>query len=465
MRIFTSACILALCAAAAASQQKDQDDPLRYGEPVPSEAIAVIDGMTITLDEFYKELALQQTRPTGIGMAVVELLIDEHIIVQAMKREGIEVKQAEIQAEVESIAAQLRQGGRDLKEELEKNGVTIAAMEQKVRRVVALDKLIRARGTVASGKPVSNTYRKAWIADARKSFANRIVLPPARLPAGVVATVDGHEITAREFGEDILVKLDDQQILRVIEDILQEKLVVRMLAGRNMEITEEALLSEWRYRKDRFNADPRYKGVPYEEIVKQQTGLDPATLRTSLGFRVNTAVGMMATGWFTPAQLNDAYLRHKRRYGPRLACAHILIEATDVEIRQKTGVPSFAVAKARAEHVLGELEKGTHFAELARIWSKDRATSRKGGRLPTFTPERTVFEESIVQCAEDLQVGEISKPVRTASGWHLLKLLSRDPAPPPEDEGVQNDLRRFLATRLFTEAYKNAKIGVDFRRP
>jgi len=398
-------------------------------------------------------------------MSVVESLIDEQIIVQAMNREGISVSDQEVKSRIEALASQLKAQGKDLVAELEKNGVPLATVEDKLRRVVALDKLIRARGTVPEGKPISNTYRNAWIADARKSIANKIVVPPAKLPEGVVATVDGEEITAREFAEDVLIKLDDQEILRVIEDILQEKLIVRILASRSMQIDEAGLLAEWEYRKKRFNADSRYKGIPYEEIVKQQTGLDPASLRSSLGFRVNTAVGMIAAAWFTPAQLLDAYETHKRRYGPRLSCAHILIEATDVEVRQKTGVPSFAVAKARAEHVLGELEKGTRFEELARIWSKDKATSRKGGRLPTFTPERTVFEESIVRCAEGLQVGEISQPVRTASGWHLVKLLGRNPAPPAADADVENDLRRFLATKMFSDAYKAAKIGVDFRRP
>lgn len=442
--------------------KQEKKNLLRQGE-VPNGAIAVIDGVPVTEQEFNDELALRQTRPTGIGMSVVEALIDEYLIVRAMSKKGISVTDDDVQEQIDALKAALKTRGQNLEEELKKNGVPMDLFRKKIRRVAALDKLARPAARVPDGKPVTNLHRAAWLQDQRKNA--KIVVPPNRLPKGVVATVDGHRITSKEFAADILVKLKDEEIAKVIEDILQEKLIVRVLATRKLKITEADLLQEWDYRKRKFNADPRYKGVPYDEIVKQQTGLDPATLRSSLGFRVNTALGIIARNWFTPVQLKEAYSKHTRRYGPQLSCAHILIEATDIEARQKSGmIPSFPVAKTRAEHVLAELEKGLKFDELARVWSKDKATKQKGGRLPTFTPERTVFEESIVKCAEELQVGEVSQPVRTRSGWHLIKLLRKDAAPPLEDKEVQNDLRRFLAAQVFTKAYSEAKIGIDFRR-
>ena len=459
----TISILLAICGSAIAQRDADTEkNVLRQGEHVPSGSIAIIDGVPVTNAEFFSELAQQQTRPAGMGLTVVEALIDEHLIVRAMNEQGISVSDEDVQAQIDSVRAALKARKQDLDEELKRNGVPMDLFRKKIRRVAALDKLVRAGGRLPAGKPIPNLHRTAWLSDQRKSA--KIVIPPNRLPRGVVATVDGHRITAQAFAQDLLVKLDDKEIAKTIEDILQEKLIVRLLATRQLQITEADLLQEWAYRKKKFNSDPRYKGVPYEEIVKQQTGLDPATLRSSLGFRVNTALGIIARTWFTPTQLKDAYTRHIRRFGPQLSCAHILIEATDIEIRQKTGIPSFEVARTRAEHVLLELDKGVKFDQLARIWSTDKATKSKGGRLPTFTPGRSIFEESIVACAETLKIGEISKPVRTRSGWHLVKLIRKDPAPPLEDPSVQSDLRRVLATQVFSETYKAAKIGIDFSR-
>ena len=464
-RCVACALTIALAIGGSAPAQKDggQDKhPLRRGENVPTGSIAIIDGMPVTEEDFFEELAQQQTRPTGVGLPVVQALIDEYLIVRAMTKHGISVSDEDVQAQIDAVSAALKARGQSLEEELRNNGVPMDLFQKKLRRVAALDKLVRTSGRIPADKPIPNLHRTAWLQDQRKSA--KIVVPPNRLPKGVVATVDGHRITSKAFADDILVKLEDQEIAKTIEDILQEKLIVRILATRQLQITEADLLREWAYRKQKFNANPRYKGIPYEEIVKQQTGLDPVTLRSSLGFRVNTALGIIARSWFTPTQLKEAYAKHIRRFGPQLTCAHILIEASDVEIRQKTGISSFAVARTRAEHVLSELDKGVKFDQLARVWSGDKATKGKGGRLPTFTPERSIFEEAIVACAEKLGVGEVSKPVRTRSGWHLVKLIRKDPAPPLEDEGVQADLRRFLAKRVFSKAYSAAKIGIDFSR-
>lgn len=70
-----------------------------------------------------------------------------------------------------------------------------------------------------------------------------------------------------------------------------------------------------------------------------------------------------------------------------------------------------------AEDLIKKLDEGVSFEDLAQKYSKC-PSSQEGGDLGSFTKGRMVpeFEEAVVA----LQPGEVSKPVRTAFGYHLI---------------------------------------------
>jgi peptidyl-prolyl cis-trans isomerase D len=101
-----------------------------------------------------------------------------------------------------------------------------------------------------------------------------------------------------------------------------------------------------------------------------------------------------------------------------------------------------AVALERAEEFRQlVVEEGEDFGELARAESDDRASAGEGGHLGTFARGEMVpaFEE----VAFALAPGEISDPVRTDYGWHVIEVLSRG------DDEVE--ARHFLASFERTE--------------
>lgn len=65
------------------------------------------------------------------------------------------------------------------------------------------------------------------------------------------------------------------------------------------------------------------------------------------------------------------------------------------------------------------MKKGGNFAELAKKFSDDKSTAVKGGELPWISKGQTVkaFEDA----AYSLKVGEISKPVLSEFGYHIIK--------------------------------------------
>lgn len=69
------------------------------------------------------------------------------------------------------------------------------------------------------------------------------------------------------------------------------------------------------------------------------------------------------------------------------------------------------------------IEEGLSFEEAAAKYSDDKASARKGGNLGEFPINRMIPE--IIAALYDLEEGEVSKPIKTKSGWHLVKLISK----------------------------------------
>jgi len=119
-----------------------------------------------------------------------------------------------------------------------------------------------------------------------------------------------------------------------------------------------------------------------------------------------------------------------------------------------------------AADIVKRLEGGEDFAELARQLSTG-PSGPNGGQLGWFGVGQMVkpFEDAVVA----LQVGQVSAPVQTQFGWHVIKLNDmRDMAIPPLDEvreDIASQLRRKAAEDVVTSLVDAAKVekteGID----
>ena len=97
--------------------------------------------------------------------------------------------------------------------------------------------------------------------------------------------------------------------------------------------------------------------------------------------------------------------RHAVLLGDKIKCSHILVK--------KMG---------QAEEVLERLGKGEKFGRLAKDLSLDSPSAKRDGSLGYFVRGKMVrkFDDA----AFKLQVGEISKPIKTEYGYHIIKRLA-----------------------------------------
>ncbi|HDL86042.1 MAG TPA: tetratricopeptide repeat protein [Candidatus Acetothermia bacterium] len=111
---------------------------------------------------------------------------------------------------------------------------------------------------------------------------------------------------------------------------------------------------------------------------------------------------------------------------------------------------------ATANKVLDELNKGADFATLAKKYSIDTGTKDKGGDLGWFGRGRMVkaFEDA----AFSMKVGEVSKPVKTQYGYHIIKVTGHKPAHTPTlaevKTKVHDDYVKEIGDKKFNDWYK-----------
>ena len=119
---------------------------------------------------------------------------------------------------------------------------------------------------------------------------------------------------------------------------------------------------------------------------------------------------------------------------------------TEQEVRARhILVPTEDEAKA----VLAEIKKGTDFAELAKQKSKDPGAAAEGGDLGYFSKDQMVPE--FAEVAFKLNKGEVSDPVKTQFGWHIIKVEDKRTKQPPQFEAVKGQIEAFLTRKAQTE--------------
>ena len=147
-------------------------------------------------------------------------------------------------------------------------------------------------------------------------------------------------------------------------------------------------------------------------------------------------------------ELKAAYESEIASLAEQRDAAHILIEAGgDVSDEQ---------AKAKIEEIQKRLQQGEDFAELAKEFSQDPGSASDGGDLGYAG--KGVYDPAFEDALYALNKDEVSAPVRTEFGWHLIKLLGvQAPEVPPlasMKDKLEADLKTQRVEQRFVEATK-----------
>ena len=130
-------------------------------------------------------------------------------------------------------------------------------------------------------------------------------------------------------------------------------------------------------------------------------------------------------------------------------CSHILIG-----MNQRSTKDEEVAAKVLADSIYTALKHGADFAVLAKRYSADTSSAVKGGELPPLQKGQTVQEFEAAMLS--LKPGEISRPVLSPFGYHIIKMTGHEDFPPYDS--VRADIMQFIDMRGLRDQIIDQKI-------
>lgn len=284
------------------------------------------------------------------------------------------------------------------------------------------------------------------------------------------ARIDGGEISRRDFQNELDAILSNQQYVENLElgggpvrgqgqGTLQSSFVADVLSVR---IILELIRQEVERREVGITSAVR--DLARESVVNQVGGAEVLAgfgddYRRRLLRRTEEVFALQLD--LAGASLAEEDLRGRYREEgdafEETCVSHILVAATDEQ-----GVPDAAAIeaqaaelRARAEELRAAILGGAEFAAVAEAESVDTQSAAQGGELGCAPPGRYVpeFEDAV----SELEVDQLSEPVRTQFGFHLILVTDRRPAPFDEVadqlrqrvlQESQEQLQRYIQERL-----------------
>ncbi len=261
----------------------------------------------------------------------------------------------------------------------------------------------------------------------------------------VVARVNGEELRVRDVErlvaeatggravvEEGLPRLRAEALDQLIDRrLIQAELIRRKLAPQASEVDAalDALRQELARRQVSFSTYLD-KGLHTEDSLRQQILWD-------LSWRA------YVLGELNEQTLQDAFARHKRHLdGTEVRVSHILLR-----VQEPKNPTSVQAAIDRAQRIREEILSGKlTFAQAAEKYSSG-PSRRRGGDLG-FIPRRDRMVEAFSAAAFALEVGEISQPVLTQFGVHLILCTDIKPGTKMWSD-VQGELEVIVARERF----------------
>ncbi|WP_017728683.1 peptidylprolyl isomerase [Halalkalibacterium ligniniphilum] len=215
-----------------------------------------------------------------------------------------------------------------------------------------------------------------------------------------VVEVDGYAITEAEFVDT----LKERNGAAVLQELVQLHLLQE--AANELDITQEEIDEELNRYKTQFGVEEDEELL---EFLDTQFGITVENLDEFIDQYVipPLALDKLSTqGVEVTEEQKQQYFEENKESLVELETSHILVEDEET-----------------AQEVLEKLEAGEDFAGLAEEYSTDPGSAANGGSLGFNA--RGVMVEEFDEAAFNLEIGEISEPVQSQFGYHIIKVTDK----------------------------------------
>jgi peptidyl-prolyl cis-trans isomerase SurA len=353
--------------------------------------VAIVNDEALTQNEIdeQKKIALAQMKAQNVtppssdtlDKQVLERLITERALLQFAKETGVRVDDTQVERTIARIAQDNKMTPDEFRKALEKDGTSYTKFRDDIRNEIVIQRLrerdVDGRVTVSESE-VDNflaTQNAQSGGDIEYRLSHILVLVPEQASPD---QIEAKRARADEALKQIKGGAEFAQVAAGFSDA-QDALQGGVLG--------------WR-------APARMPTVFAEEVRTMKAGDVSPVLRSANGFHIVKVQEVRSRD--TPTIVEQTHTRH------------ILIKVNEIV--------SDSDAKTRTERIRDRIESGAKFEDQAKLNSDD-GSAAKGGDLGWVSPGDTVppFEEAM----NKLKINEISQPVRTTFGWHIIQVTGR----------------------------------------
>lgn len=334
----------------------------------------------------------------------LDRLILESIQVQQGQRVGVRISDAQLNDAVQGIAAQNGMALDQFLAALESQGRSYQELREQVRREMVIQRV--QQGNVNQRIEITDQEVDNFLAteEGQKLTQPEYMIFHALLAVSPSAT--GAEVASAE---------------RHVNNVLGE-----IRAGKAF---EEAVSAPGNYEFSGGNLGWRkLDDLPslFSDVAPElATGETSDPIRSDSGFHL---IYMADRRGADQMMVSQTKVRH------------ILVKPSEIMTDDE--------ARELAASLRARIQGGEDFAELAREYSEDIGSAQEGGDLGWTTPGQMVPE--FEQAMRDTAIGEISDPVRSEFGWHILEVEDRRDED-MTDKAVRNRAMGYLHNRKYQE--------------
>ena len=353
--------------------------------------IAIVNDEAVTQWDLSEQrrIVLQQMKASNVqppsqdvlDKQVLERLITERALLQHAKDNGIRVDDTTVERTVLRVAEENKLSPEEFRKVLERENIPYANYRDDIRRQLLIQR-VRDR-EVDSKLTVTDAEVDNYLAtvNAQAGGENEYLLSHIYVTLPEQASPDQIEARRRR-AEQALAEIRSGKPFSQVAASFSD--APDALQGGSL---------GWR-------TPARLPSVFADYVRNMKKGDVSNVLRSAGGFHIVTMEDMRSRN--APTVVDQTHARH------------ILIKVNEAT--------SEADAKARIDRLHDRIVGGAKFEDLARVNSED-ATAARGGDLGWLSPGDTVpdFEKAM----DKLKPNEVSAPVRTPFGWHLIQVLER----------------------------------------
>ncbi|WP_233435290.1 peptidylprolyl isomerase [Cytobacillus kochii] len=239
------------------------------------------------------------------------------------------------------------------------------------------------------------------------------------------ATVNGENISKDDLNEALM----SQYGTSVLDTLISDQIVLQEMDKEKVTVTEEEVAEEMDAYMEQYGGEEAFKevldenGVSYDSIEHN--------IEIYLGSKKLITPGIE----ITDDEMETYFEENKESFSQaeEIEASHILVEDEDT-----------------AKEVKQKLDDGDDFSELAASYSTDDSNKDNGGELGYFGEGEMV--EAFEEVAFAMEVDEVSDPVKTDYGYHIIKVTDHKEAKEANFEDAKEEIKEMLIeSKLSTE--------------